>query len=114
MRTTTFSPILSILSLSLVFLAVSAAPFNDHGNDGSGHAYGHDKQNVHEKVQHIWSAIQLWLYRLLHGGKYPPGFNAGGGGGEFTSTVSVPVSFALLLVFWYITLLVADSQMSTL
>lgn len=60
-----------VLSLSLL-LGVAAAPSppnNSHGQDKG-------LDNVHDVVQKVWSAIELWIYRLLHGGQNPPGYGA--------------------------------------
>jgi hypothetical protein len=35
-------------------------------------------------IGHIWSALELFLYRLTHGGQYPPGY----GQAPVTSTTS--------------------------
>lgn len=76
---------LATIACVLLALSVSAAPTNDNPH------------SAHDTINDIWSAINLWLYRLLHGGKYPPGYQVGGGSGEpspSSASISIPVSTA--------------------
>lgn len=65
--TTMRSHYLSLFTVLLVLALANAAP----------HAAAQLEQSHRlesRTLGHIWSALELWLYRLTHGGQYPPGY----------------------------------------
>lgn len=75
MKAATASPLLAFASVLAFSLLVSAAPAASQDDQlRQANTFGNGGGNLGEQIHKLWSAFELWVYRLLHGGRNPPGW----------------------------------------
>lgn len=88
----------SVLALTLLVSTASAAPATS--NNSQAQAAQNNGLHLGQQIHDIWSAFELWLYRLLHGGRNPPGWD--GASSSSSAVVRVTLSSQSMVSLEYL------------